>query len=517
MPRTSSLVRARIASRTQSPPSPTLYGEDGARIRTASRTYPLSQPGEFIRMPSRRAMNLHADQNDTLTVRDLLLIEGALETASVYDMQFTRSPAGVWSAIRRTPRTLSDIAIQSATSTPSDIACSNAVLYALNGSNDTPTAPDATDAGTVSESPTSSRRALNWLTNFSDFQAVYGSIDTTTMVHPVRDDSLVGSFGFTATGEARPFGLEIEVDFPHSRNYGYERNELARRMHQAGYAFDGVVNRWHAAGRRRNPDGTTGYTRALNGWSVEFDRSVDDCGGVRGAEIVSPILTDSTETWNTLEGILAIVKELNGETTVRTGLHVNIGVPDMNARMTVNLGRMAAQFDDLIVRLAHTPEVGARHRGRGFCSPVWFRESSAGSALDAEMIHRNNGHTSAVNMSHVAHPSPVRRSGRNQSSRLEFRTFDGTLEIGRIQAYVMLCMAMTHVSRGVDNVHVVTRDPEAGGAHVLARGGTARRLSGTQWRNDTERIREFVDALGVNAAQAKAFVVMYKNSRWAIA
>ena len=380
-------------------------------------------------------------------------------------------------------------------------ACAVAIEHALNG-----TTPEGINlSGIALPEP------LGFEERHVRFQAAYvrsADVDFETPVSTITEGFGVPTSG---VGGARTFGIEIEVDFPDSDSWGSEQGALAQAMFDAGLARDNEFHEWHTAARRNNDDGSRGYTRGRNAWSVEFDRSVDGVSGQRGAEIVSPILTDTPEVWRDVRQVLEIIRSLGGRTTNRTGLHVNIGCSDMDRDSLTGLVRMNSQFDDLLVRLAHTNEIGEHHRGRGYCRPVWFDgDQHLYGGRFSDYVYENNGHTSAVNLAHTSRLF----SGRSSSSaRIEFRYFDGTLEIQRIQAYVMLCIAMVNASMA--NISC-SLQPERGGAHVSSRPARsrARILSGEAWRTDTLRVRQFIDTMRLPISAAIAVSALYRNSRW---
>lgn len=340
------------------------------------------------------------------------------------------------------------------------------------------------------------------------FQRIYDSIEEYDF-SSLRHATIADGFGVVTTGVdgARTFGLEIEVDFPDSNDYGFERRELARSLYDMGLSVVAEPQGWHYNARALNLDGSTGYSTAENTWSVEFDRSIDGVEGARGCEIVSPILTDTARTWGNIARILSAVRRLGGQVTTRTGLHVNIGTSDMRQDSVHSMLTTASQFDDLIVRLSHSQEVGQHHRGRNFCMPVFVPEQD-----DYYVGHRmleNNGHMSAINLAHMERPIHNRSS---VSARAEFRYFDGTLQVGRIQAYVMLCMALVNISvAGIENMDLPA---ERSGSHRERRGGNARRLEGEAWRESTIRLRQFIDHLRLPEEAAMAIIAAYRQSRW---
>lgn len=65
-----------------------------------------------------------------------------------------------------------------------------------------------------------------------------------------------------------------------------------------------------------------GYIR--EGWSVHYDKSVVDEND-KGAEIVSPVLTDTKQTERELDIILKVIKMIGGKMTDKVGCHIHYG------------------------------------------------------------------------------------------------------------------------------------------------------------------------------------------------
>ena len=65
-----------------------------------------------------------------------------------------------------------------------------------------------------------------------------------------------------------------------------------------------------------------GYIR--KGWAVHFDKSVIDEEG-KGAEIVSPVLTDTKQTEQELDIILRVINLIGGKMTDKVGCHIHYG------------------------------------------------------------------------------------------------------------------------------------------------------------------------------------------------
>lgn len=326
---------------------------------------------------------------------------------------------------------------------------------------------------------------------------------------PYLTENATGGLGARGTG--RSFGIEIEVDFPDSVDYT-EKEAVAREIYEAGLSRTPHVQGWHYIGRAGG-----GYTDAANNWSVEFDRSVDGMDGRRGCEIVSPILYDEPHTWENLKKVCDIVEAHGGKVTPRTGLHINVGAADFDHTVENHnrLLGLANGFEDVIVRTAHNPASGARHRGRDYCRPMdvpasGYRSiSQAQRSIDPQSPDQRS-HRAMINLDHVpAEGQPV-----TSSTRVEVRIFDGSVDPGRIQANVKLSLGLVNAAaRGAD----VPATPERAGTHRTAnRGetGRPRRLRGEDWQRDTESFRRFADTLFSRAEDKAQLTYLFAASRW---
>jgi hypothetical protein len=345
-----------------------------------------------------------------------------------------------------------------------------------------------------------------------DFQAAYdaamarvadGDTDIPAWNDPVAGE-VTGGLGSRDGGNS--FGIELEIDFPDDEYPYRARHELARLLHEEGVVAQPYVMRWHYVGDDR-PGGT--FTQDPDGWICEFDRSVDDVEGQRGVEIKSQILFDEPRTWRNLSRITEIAAQLGGQATVRTGLHVNVGGsafdPSDPAAHNALL-RLAAAYDDTLVRLAHNPASGPSHRGRGYCG--YAEVPAAGYRSVAEARARSN-HYQAFNLGHL----PAAGERMSPSSRVEVRLWDSTLDLGRIQAAVTMSLALNRLA--VDGA-APGQQPEPAGVHRTAYG--RRRLIGEEWERSTESFRRLMSLVASAGAfsdkHLNAFTTMFAASRW---
>lgn len=490
-----------------SPSGTTIAGRD---YRDRNYTFPVAIPGQdeyeiTVRMPSRTALSSAIQEGARH-------IEGVSPSVRIEGLTWASTDS-----VRLAELGLSDEALLTTEGSVSrfrpissnDLTARVLAAVASNG-----------DAGAIiaSEALLEAQSALGVVEDYSIFQSMYREVGESLSGDEAHKHPVYIETGFTnafhlmgvSDPRGRSLGLEIEVDFPNSVNWGQERSDLAFRLNEAGLSRHSRPLGWHYAARGGERYGEPSYSDDLSTWTVEADSSVDGVGGARGCEIVSPILYNTPEVWEAVKKVVDIVNDLGGKVTSRTGLHVNIGAGDFDTSLTnaAALTDVTRRFDDVMVRLSHSPEIGHAHRGRHYChTPATIPSHSR---RDPYYLLAGNGHHSAVNLTHIPQPGGRARN----SSRVEFRLFDGTLDMGRLQMNVELCMALmayavTHAGGESYDDHVV-----GGHHHSLRNGRPARRLTGAEFRESTLEMRTFLDTLRVDETLAEKLILAYRTSRW---
>lgn len=287
------------------------------------------------------------------------------------------------------------------------------------------------------------------------------------------------AFGGLGTRESqRGFGIELEFAFPQDMSSGDRRlalRAIGRELHDLGLT------------RNRDQAGygaSHGWFRDTHdrGWSFESDPSTGGSDGQHGGEIVSPVMYDEAETWTNIEKVCEVLRRNGGFASKGTGMHVHVSTGDYDHRVE-NHNRLINSFaenEDLIYRMSTSPERG-RHRGTGYCSPNNTPSSpyaNVGQARD-----RNVGHHIGLNLQSV--------SGRT-SDHVEFRTFDGTLEPGVIQAQAAMAVMITEgATRGEEPTNPAQNRNPLGSR--LAANPQRGALTGDSWRESTLGFRKFID------------------------
>lgn len=334
---------------------------------------------------------------------------------------------------------------------------------------------------------------------------------------PYTEDGFVTA-GIASRGN-NTFGIELEVDFPSEEpeydewndEYDYDsfslRHLLTGALFREGVVISPHIQRWHYVGGQDRPGGE--YREDPNGWVCEFDRSIDPYEGSRGVEIKSQILYDEKQTWENIAKISSAMQRFNAKATKRTGMHINIGGQEFSSETPKahnNLLKLAAAYDDVLIRLAHNPESGIQHRGRGYCAPANLPPQGYESVSSARAY---SNHYQAFNLGHL----PGAGESHRASSRVEVRFWDGATDLGRIQAAVAVSAAFVELAlRGQQ-----PDQEEQIAGFSAARFGT-RKLVREEWEQATLPFRKFMSLMEIaglkSEAHKKSLFHLFAESRW---
>ncbi|MEY8368152.1 hypothetical protein D1155_09150 [Anaerotruncus sp. 80] len=216
------------------------------------------------------------------------------------------------------------------------------------------------------------------------------------------------------------FGIELE--FVHG-----DSDAIAAELYQMGICGNDSMSGYHG---RRVP----------GKWALERDGSVTS--GSRGGELISPILTDTPETWRTIEKVCDVAKRHGAQVNFQTGGHVHIGASealDGKKQRWRRLFKMGAGFEQVYKRISGG-EQGVFRGGHYAASSEDLNRTGIVMRLPGE------GDTSDF-FSRIS-----RRLGQKyrminftplgSKKTVEFRGFNGTLTPGVIQANVKFAAGM---------------------------------------------------------------------------
>jgi len=291
-------------------------------------------------------------------------------------------------------------------------------------------------------------------------------------------------------GADRDFGIELEFDartrppalgdlaIDQRINYRYQNSSVyggpslvvgrvGRALYEAEFTPTDRQAGYHASSNG-------GYHRSLRrGWTFEHDSTVN------GGELVSPILSNTTETWQRLHQACVIITDHGGRASERTGSHVTISAAEQAGqavRLSRFLGLLHHHQRDLHVM------AGAGHRrGWNYANPMPTPPDQGYSTITH--ARRSLDRYQFANINHVA----TSRHDRNaNSSRIEFRLWDGSLEAGRIQGQIKMSAAL---------LDYATRNRGLTFDHDDRAEGVALNPDATDFADHTRQIRRLIDHL----------------------
>jgi hypothetical protein len=272
------------------------------------------------------------------------------------------------------------------------------------------------------------------------------------------------------------FGIEIEFD-------GANGNVVARALHEAGLASSPRQESYHSS------------ARVAGKWTVEHDATV-------AGEVVSPVMTDTPETWAQLERVCQILQAHGARATGRTGGHVHVGVDSAGMDHDVNkfrrVARVCAWAEDLMYRLAAaTGQRGRSHRGstNGYrwCGPMGSGQFEEVQGLSDLANRVGASHSVGLNFGNIL--------DRNRT--IEYRYFDSSLDPARLQANIKLaCWVTKRAADLPDNALPTERNPL--GSHRSPRDPD----------NGDHLLRRFADLILVRPADKLKLYWVYQRSAW---
>lgn len=298
-----------------------------------------------------------------------------------------------------------------------------------------------------------------------------------------RMESITEGMLSNVHGQGRGFGVEIEIGC----NYR-DRDRIGIALQEAGLSESRYMAHYHAE-------------NDYDSWRIEEDGSVD-------AEIVSPILYDTPESWEQLKKVCDIIKENGGRATVHTGNHVHIGA-SRSREDRVGAFAAAVSHQDVIRRLATNPESGT-HRTAGLY---------AGYTAPFDRNDIANVYSSSRSLNYLNRSSMLNfGTGSRTSHTIEFRDPDGSLDPAHIQANVLMSAAIARAgeNRGWGELDAASVNMQRVGINAMREDRIRAMIEDPEERILAENISVMssLDALFTTKEQKKLILSNLLRSPW---
>ncbi len=246
------------------------------------------------------------------------------------------------------------------------------------------------------------------------------------------------------------FGIELEF-------VNGDSDAIARELYDLGICSSPRMESYHSAG-------------APGKWKLEKDGSVTSYIDNRGGELVSPVLTDTPETWKTLETVCEVAKRHGAQVNFNTGGHIHIGAEntlDGKRQRWRRFFKMNYGFEDVFHRLSG----GEQGVFRGIADDHYTESARSQSNIGITTRLPDEADI-ATYQNLISNISEDRYRSINllpfaSQKTIEFRAFNGTLTPEIIQANVKYAAGMVNAAERArtkesENFNVTEHDKRRG-------------------------------------------------------
>jgi len=328
--------------------------------------------------------------------------------------------------------------------------------------------------------------------NFEDDGYFYADHEDEFQEELIRaqNEELEYEYENVLNGSMNTFGVEIEF-------INGDPNAIARELHELGIC---------------GSDRQTGYhSRTVDErlWKVERDGSLPS-----GGELVSPPLTDTPETWQTLEKVCEVAKRHGAKVSSHsTGGHIHMSSEPLDTAKYRwhRLLKSAGGFEDVIFRTSGGEIGEVRPEVRQYAKPFYTNalralhnnfpidnyENISDFARNASRLDRYQ----AVNLTNLYNS--------NKPNTVEFRTFNSSLEPKILQNNVKIANGIIFASEKARYSSSAESDTMKRRGEILKN----QRIGSRNRENDLA-VRNFVDVLFTRKKDKDSVLKLYAKNRW---
>lgn len=245
------------------------------------------------------------------------------------------------------------------------------------------------------------------------------TLTATTPMEPV-----IAAYSHTPSFFSRclDLGFGIEIEFDAAAGFSARADLLGCALYNAGLTASPLLLGYHAK-----------MTSGARNWRYEEEHTVS------GAEVISPRLTSTAETWKSLETVIKLIKRFGGHAISEdSGLHVHVDADPLGDDLAAwhRFLRLVTSYAPELFLVARNPERG-RHRGYKHCELAEpLRDDVPDSLFSLLMPFASK--SPFINTYYVR-PS----SG---TGHIEFKLWDATLDAAVIQMQIKISVALVHVA-----------------------------------------------------------------------
>ena len=267
--------------------------------------------------------------------------------------------------------------------------------------------------------------------------------------------------------------------------------------------------------------------------------------GTVSGEFISRILSNNPKSYRELAIAVKAMKEnLNARPSRETGFHINMNA-GLTAEQKLTLMMLGSKFEDTIFRLATNPLnaltenttpgenrtiPAVNHRGSYWANPIsnqptrHLTESEDAikndnlSKAEKDRIIKDNEYSIDLHSTRGMINLDKSDSEDYEHGRIEYRVFDGSMNLFVIEAQLKIAGALTAAATRPETLEVIKNLPaEPLGTHRGRRrsNGSARRnLTGAEWEEDTRSFRQLVDILFDKKEDKDQMIALFSMTSW---
>lgn len=315
------------------------------------------------------------------------------------------------------------------------------------------------------------------------------------LMENARNSNLTYEYEDVLNGSSNTFGVELEFVEGNA-------DAIARELYELGIVGHSRRVSYHA--------------RSIPGkWKLEYDGSV--CNGSKGGELVSPVLTDTPETWRTIEKICEVAKRHGAKINQKCGGHIHIGMEPLDTarQRWRRFFKTIAGFEDVLYRISGGNLGRIRSGYTRYASP--FSSQAQRTAVsrfrldsreDIDNLARrasNRDRYLGINLTNIYES--------DKPNTIEFRYFNGSLDPGQIQANVKVAngiiMAAQKARTQDSDIYTVTENHKRRGKLLN------QQASSRDDRSSHTAIKKFVDIIFSRKKDKDNLISVYAKNRWA--
>ena len=293
-------------------------------------------------------------------------------------------------------------------------------------------------------------------------------------------------------GSRNTFGVELEF-------VGGNADAIARELYELGICGYNRRVGYHAPGVEGK-------------WKLERDGSVSS--GDEGGELVSPVLTDTPETWRSIETICEVAKRHGASVNSKTGGHVHMGMDPLDTarQRWRRFFKLVGRYEECIYRFSGGDLGRIRENYSHYAMP--FSNNAVESSTmnfrmdnedDVKRVASHVGSTRyyGINLTNIPRC--------NAPNTVEFRYFNGSLNPKQIQANIKLAngfIMAAEKARTKESENYNTSES------MLRRGNMLNDSAQNVRKKDKTSMRKLVDIVFTRKKDKDAAIEVFSRNTW---